>query len=113
MVTGGTRGIGRAIAERLLREGASVAICGRSAESVDKVIKEWKQKYGAQVFGAAADVSKLEDVRRFFDAVDSHFGGADFLINNAGIGIFQECCGSDPGRMAPDYRSESERRLLL
>src|SRR5215467_8870384 len=89
IVTGGTRGIGRAIAERLLREGARVAICGRSTDSVEKVIKEWKQKSGAQVFGAAADVSKLEDVRRFFDGVDSHFGGADYLINNAGIGIFK------------------------
>jgi len=96
VVTGGTRGIGRAIAGRLLREGASVAVCGRATESVDAVVGEWKHAAGAQVFGEVADVSKLEDVRRFFDNVEARFGGIDFLINNAGIGIFKSVADLTP-----------------
>ncbi len=83
VVTGGTRGIGRAIVDRLLAEGASVAFCGRSAESVQKMAAS------SQAYGETADVSKPEDVRRFFQSVDTKFGGMDILINNAGIGIFR------------------------
>ena len=87
IVTGGTRGIGRAIAERLLEEGVSVAICGRSAASVDTAVGEMS-KIG-RVFGEAADVSRLEDVQRYFRSVDQRLGTVDFLINNAGVGIFR------------------------
>ena len=73
VVTGGTRGIGRAVAERLLREGASVAICGRSEEAVTRV-RGNEEATGGTVYGEAADVSKPEDVRRFFHSVDANFG---------------------------------------
>ena len=96
MVTGGTRGIGRAVAVRLLGEGATVAVCGRASESVEAVVREWKHGAGGEVFGAVADVSKLEDVRRFFDSVEKHFGGIDFLVNNAGIGIFKSVADLTP-----------------
>ena len=89
MVTGGTRGIGRAIAERLLMEGASVAFCGRSAEAVATAANEMTQATGGKVFGEAADVSKPADVRRFFQGVDNRFGALHVLINNAGMGIFK------------------------
>ena len=89
VVTGGTRGIGRAIAERLLREGASVAFCGRSAEAVGRVTEELRKTTGGTVYGEAADVSKTEDVRRFFQSVDANFGALHVLINNAGLGIFR------------------------
>jgi NAD(P)-dependent dehydrogenase (short-subunit alcohol dehydrogenase family) len=89
VVTGGTRGIGRAIAERLLREGASVAFCGRSAEAVGRVTEELRKATGGTVHGEAADVSKTEDVRRFFQSVDANFGALHVLINNAGVGIFR------------------------
>ena len=89
VVTGGTRGIGRAIAERLLREGASVAICGRSAETVTRAVRELTEATGGVVFGEAADISKPEDVRRFFISVDQHLGDLRILINNAGLGIFR------------------------
>lgn len=87
-VTGGTRGIGRAIAERLLREGASVAICGRSADSVATAIRDL-QPLG-KIFGYAADVARAEDVRGFFQSVDRDLGGLDILVNNAGAGIFRK-----------------------
>ena len=88
MVTGGSRGIGRAITERLLREGASVAICGRSGESLDRA----SQALGAlgRLFTHRADVTQPEQVRGFFHAVDEHFGGLDILVNNAGEGVFRK-----------------------
>ena len=89
VVTGGTRGIGRAICERLLAEGAAVAFCGRSPESVARTAKELTKTPGGKVFGEAADVSKPDDVRRFFQSVDAQFGGLEILINNAGLGIFR------------------------
>ena len=95
IVTGGTRGIGLAIAERLLREGASVAICGRSRESVDAAVA--KMKPLGKVFGYPADVTRVEDVTRFFEAVDSQFGGLDILINNAGAAVFRKA-----GDMTPE-----------
>jgi len=89
VVTGGTRGIGRAIAERLLREGASVAFCGRSTESVARAAAEMAKTTGGAVLGETADISKTEEVVRFFQKVDSRFGGLHMLINNAGLGIFR------------------------
>jgi 3-oxoacyl-[acyl-carrier protein] reductase len=87
IVTGGTRGIGRAIAERLLREGASVAICGRKRETVDAAVQELSELGTA--FGQAADVTKPEQVAAFFQSVDARFGALDILVNNAGAGVFR------------------------
>jgi 3-oxoacyl-[acyl-carrier protein] reductase len=89
VVTGGTRGIGRAIAERLVSAGARVAICGRSSGSVERAVSEMKS-LGGTVFGEVADVSRLEDVQRFFHSVDERLGTVDFLVNNAGVGIFKK-----------------------
>src|SRR5438270_5741307 len=89
VVTGGTRGIGRAIAEQLLHAGAAVAICGRSQEPVDRAVAEMKQSTGGEAFGAPADVSNWEQVERFFGSVGSRFGNLDILVNNAGLGVFR------------------------
>ncbi len=86
-VTGGTRGIGRAIVEQLLDAGVSVVICGRTAEGVDKAVAELKPR--GQIMGIACDVSNVADVSKFFTYVDEHTGGLDILINNAGLGIFR------------------------
>jgi NAD(P)-dependent dehydrogenase (short-subunit alcohol dehydrogenase family) len=96
IVTGGTRGIGRAIAERLLQEGASVAICSRSHENVQAFAKHHQPGAGDRLLAEAADVSNLEDVRRFFGSVEERFGGVDFLINNAGIGVFKSVADLTP-----------------
>jgi 3-oxoacyl-[acyl-carrier protein] reductase len=88
IVTGGTRGIGRAIAERLLREGVSVAICGRSAESTARAVEEMKP-WGT-IYGCAADVSHAAQVHALFEAVDREFGRLDILVNNAGEGVFRK-----------------------
>ncbi len=89
VVTGGSRGIGRAIAEHLLRAGASIAICGRNSASVDRASAELKQSTGGEIFGEPADISKLDQVERFFGVVASRFGNLDILVNNAGAGVFR------------------------
>jgi 3-oxoacyl-[acyl-carrier protein] reductase len=88
VITGGTRGIGRAIAERLLRSGVAVAICGRKADSVSRVVDELKSL--GRVFGQAADVTDFTQVRNFFRAVAEEFGRLDILVNNAGEGVFRK-----------------------
>jgi 3-oxoacyl-[acyl-carrier protein] reductase len=95
IVTGGTRGIGRAIAERLLREGASVAICGRTAESTAKAVSEMKPL--GNIYGCPADVSDYGQVRALFEAVDREFGRLDIVVNNAGEGVFRKV-----GEMTPE-----------
>lgn len=96
VVTGGTRGIGRAIAQRLLDEGAAVAVCSRSRENVQAFVKDCQDSARPRLLGEAADVSKLEEVRRFFQQVDQRFGGVDILINNAGIGVFKSVADLAP-----------------
>jgi NAD(P)-dependent dehydrogenase (short-subunit alcohol dehydrogenase family) len=88
IVTGGSRGIGRAIAQSLLSEGASVAICGRTPESVTEAVNAMSAK-GGRVIGENLDVANAEAVSRFFKLVDEQLGGLDVLVNNAGIGIFR------------------------
>jgi NAD(P)-dependent dehydrogenase (short-subunit alcohol dehydrogenase family) len=96
IVTGGTRGIGRAIAQRLLGEGASVAVCSRSQQNVQAFVKSCQPGADGRLLAEAADVSKIEEVHRFFESVDATFGGLDFLINNAGIGIFKSVADLTP-----------------
>jgi len=89
VVTGGTRGIGRAIVEALLREGARVAICGRTEASVAQAVEELGRAAGGRLVGQAADVGRPEQVETFFQFVDEALGGLDILVNNAGIGLFR------------------------
>jgi 3-oxoacyl-[acyl-carrier protein] reductase len=95
IVTGGTRGIGRAITESLLREGVSVAICGRSRDTVDPAVSQMKAL--GRIVGFPADVTKVDEVSKFFDAVDREFGALDILVNNAGAGVFRKV-----GEMSPE-----------
>jgi len=95
IVTGGTRGIGRAIAERLLRDGAAVAVNGRSQEAVDRAVEEMRGM--GKITGVAADVSTVEGARQLFAAADRAFDGLDILVNNAGQGRFKRV-----GEMTPE-----------
>lgn len=89
VVTGGTRGIGRAIAASLLEAGASVAICGRKPRDTEQAAAGLRQLTSGEVLGAAADLTKPEQVERFFGTVADSFGGLDILVNNAGFGVFR------------------------
>jgi 3-oxoacyl-[acyl-carrier protein] reductase len=89
LVTGGTRGIGRAIARMLLEEGSQVVISGRQQNTVDQAVEELRAESNGKVLGKAADVRDHEEIAGLFRYVDTHFGGLDVLVNNAGIGVFR------------------------
>jgi 3-oxoacyl-[acyl-carrier protein] reductase len=99
LVTGGTRGIGRAVAERLLASGAAIAVCGRSEAGVQKALRELRERpeaAGLQITGKAADVRSEEEVQALFRLVDEELGGLDILVNNAGVGIFKDLASMQP-----------------
>lgn len=88
IVTGGTRGIGRAVVEHLLRAGAGVAFCGRKEDSVSRAVGE--VKFLGRVFGHACDITDYSQVQKFFRAAAHDLGGLDILVNNAGEGVFKK-----------------------
>jgi dehydrogenase/reductase SDR family protein 4 len=83
LVTGGSRGIGRAIAQLFAREGARVVICGRKQETLDEVARE----IGPGVAGIACHVGRLEQLTALRDRTLEQFGHIDILVNNAGTNI--------------------------
>lgn len=85
-ITGGTRGIGRAIAQELLKAGARVSLCGTRQKSVDEAVRALSE-YG-EIDGTAADISRREEAERFVAFTVERFGGLNVLINNAGVGLF-------------------------
>ena len=87
LVTGGSRGIGRAIALRLAAMGASVAICGRDLEVLQSVETELKVRT-ARVFSQVADVTRSADVASLVAKTEAALGPISILVNNAGVGGF-------------------------
>src|SRR5712691_5244892 len=83
VVTGGSKGLGRAIAEELAREGANVAICARHEDEVRGAGEELRQ-LGVKVHAQAADVTDPAQVRAFIIGAAEALGGIDILVNNAG-----------------------------
>src|ERR1700759_3173555 len=86
LVTGGTKGIGKAIAAEFLELGAEVIIVARNEREVEELVKLW-QAEGRLVTGVAADVSKEEDRRRIEAAIAERWGALDVLVNNVGTNI--------------------------
>jgi len=89
IVTGGTRGIGRAIVEALLDAGASVVFCARRVEAVQRALEELSVRAPGRVAALPCDVRDLEQVRELVRYTIRTFGGVDILVNNAGVGIFR------------------------
>jgi NAD(P)-dependent dehydrogenase (short-subunit alcohol dehydrogenase family) len=86
LITGGGRGIGRAIAQAFAREGGQVALAARSAEQVEKVAEEITKETSVTALAVVCDVSDVDSVRLMFGAVRKAFGREpDILVNNAGI----------------------------
>ena len=81
LVTGGTKGIGRAIAETFAAEGANVGICARNQEDVEKTIAALKAK-GASAYGRSADVSDAKALKRWVDDMAAQLGGIDVVVAN-------------------------------
>ena len=86
IITGGSRGIGFATADRFLQEGATVILTASSQESADQAVAKLKEKYPqATIDGLAPDLTSLESVREAFGKVVEKYGRIDILVNNAGI----------------------------
>ncbi len=83
LILGGTRGIGRAIAETLAREGANVGVCARNADQVAAAVAELKA-LGVKATGASVDVTDGAALKGWIASASSELGGLDILISNAG-----------------------------
>jgi NAD(P)-dependent dehydrogenase (short-subunit alcohol dehydrogenase family) len=89
VVTGGSRGIGLAIAETLLGQGASVAISGTTRAHLDTATKALEQHSPGRIVAVEGDVRSYKDVEALIATAVSRFGGLDILVNNAGVGVFR------------------------
>ena len=89
IVTGSTKGIGRAIAEALLGAGMNVCVSARNIEEIERTVRELEDVGEGGVTGAACDVRDYEEVRALFEHAVAEFGGVDVLVNNAGVGIYK------------------------
>ncbi|MDX6695555.1 MAG: hypothetical protein QOF02_3158 [Blastocatellia bacterium] len=85
-ITGGGRGIGRAVAFAFAREGARVAVAARTVQQVEQAAAEINETFATKALAVVCDVSDAESVRRAFETVGERFGGGvEILVNNAGI----------------------------
>jgi NAD(P)-dependent dehydrogenase (short-subunit alcohol dehydrogenase family) len=89
LVTGSTKGIGRAVAERLVAAGASVAVSARTARDVEATVEELSEGARGSVIGIPADVGAYMDCERLVAESVAALGGLDILVNNAGIGVMK------------------------
>jgi len=111
IVTGGSRGIGRAIAEVFSREGARVVICGRKQETLDQVSRE----IGPSVKPIACHVGRADQIEKLVASTFSEFGAIDILVNNAGTNVsFGPCLEIDEGQFDKmiDVNLKSAFRLI-
>jgi NAD(P)-dependent dehydrogenase (short-subunit alcohol dehydrogenase family) len=104
IVTGGSRGIGRAIAKALVGAGANVAITARIEPDIENALSELSTIGPGTASGYVCDVRHYDQVKTLFAA----FGGADILINNAGIGIFSSVESMSPD----DFRAVLETNVF-
>lgn len=95
IITGASRGIGAAVAERLAKDGFSVVVNFAGSEAEAAALVNKITSAGGRAIAAKADVSKAEEVSRMFDAAEKEFGGVDVLVNNAGILLQSSIGGTD------------------
>src|SRR5713226_8953746 len=108
IVTGGTKGIGRAIVEALLREGVSVCIAARGTRGFDRAAENLSQTGTGNAFVFPCDVRDYNQVKALIDYTAKELGGLDILVNNAGIGIFETVEETSP----EDFRAVLETNLF-
>jgi NAD(P)-dependent dehydrogenase (short-subunit alcohol dehydrogenase family) len=95
LVTGGSRGIGLAVADALAAAGASLAITGRDQAHLDEARKRLSGR-GTQILALRADVRRFEEAARAIEEASGTFGGLDILVNNAGVGLFANVADMTP-----------------
>jgi 2-deoxy-D-gluconate 3-dehydrogenase len=86
LVTGGSRGLGKAIALAMAQKGAQVAICGRKQENLDRAVAELKAK-GTDVLARPVNMGRSDQVAGLFKAIEEKFGKLDILVNNVGTNL--------------------------
>ena len=102
VVTGGTKGIGYAIAESLVKAGVSVLICGRNRTELRDAVADLSKHGNAG--GEVCDVRSEDQVRQMLEECERIFGGIDILVNNAGMGVF--------GKMVEELTGDEFRQTL-
>ena len=107
LITGGSSGIGRAIAQTLAASGARVAITGRDKNRLTEAAQALK------VLPIQADVTKEADVDRTYREVFKAFGNLDILVNNAGIGVFKNLVDLDPSSFASVFATNVTGAMLM
>ena len=85
LVTGGSKGIGAAIAASLSQEGVRVVVCARTTAEVERTASAIAKSTGVDVLGLTADVTRREDLERMVAQASERFGGIDILVSNAGV----------------------------
>ena len=86
IVTGGGKGLGKSLTLRLLQEGMKVAICGRTAVTINDTVAEFEAQFGKRIYGQVCDISDASAVSHFIQEVHSQFGDIQVLVNNSGFG---------------------------
>src|SRR5262245_37002568 len=84
MVSGASKGIGRAIAEKLAAEGVRLSLCARGGDQLRAVARDIEAKHGVTCLAHPADLSRAEDIKAWVRATVERLGGVDILVNNAG-----------------------------
>lgn len=107
VVTGGTKGIGRAIAESLVKAGVNVSLSARHERDIERAVAELNEAARGRAAGFFCDVRDDAQVKAFFAQTVEQFGGVDILVNNAGIGMFQ----SVESMSAEDFRAVIETNV--
>jgi len=97
VVTGGSKGIGRAVASSLVDSGVDVLICARDPAEIEKAAAELSERGGGTAVGVECDMRRHADVQRMVDTAVERFGRIDILVNNAGVGAF-----APMGELTPD-----------
>jgi NAD(P)-dependent dehydrogenase (short-subunit alcohol dehydrogenase family) len=108
IVTGGTKGIGRAIAESLAREGLNVCVGARKLDEVKQTVRELEALGDVSATGAVCDVRVYEEVEALLAHAVEEFGGVDVLVNNAGVGLFKPVEETSP----EEFRAVIETNLF-
>ena len=103
IVTGASRGIGKAVAGELAREGANVAICGRNREALDEAAQALMKDTGRRIAPVVADTTKWDSVKRLVETTLAQLGRVDILVNNA----------ATPGGLVSGPLAEADEAALL
>ena len=107
LITGGSSGIGLAVAQGLAAQGVHVMVCARNEKMISDAVDKIHKQYTIKTLGVPADVTKVEDVNAVISALQREFDGADILINNAGAGSEEKI------ETAPDERWQYFWDLLV